>query len=168
VHKLLAIMAIIAGVYMLPTASAENFEYVNPVNELRGISIQTFPPQAAGGDLAYDAVFCEKREGFVCITSKPINFAVPLPLSKDRREWEYGGIRYEVIRRGDFMLLGQHDEVLHIKSESNSVRLLFVYSPHRGLLAIEGSIDGHRQVFVSVQRRGFGAQPAKTTHRPRR
>lgn len=139
-------------------AQAQPFEYSNPFHERHVISIQPASGLVASGDRASAAIFCSRTEGFVCIKSEWLNFAVPTSKALSPSEWKFDDQIYKVKGRRKLLMLSTSMNVLDIESVQSSRTFRFLYSRESGLVAFSAEVDGKPATFVLQGRMGFGRQ----------
>ena len=155
-HVLVLIGAVMCG----RSAVAQSFEYANLFDARHLIAIQMTPPLVASGDKAVDARFCKPIDGFACVTSEWLNFAVPSGIARLPTQWEQGGNEYKLVGAEKLALLGIRREVLRIESVRRGLRHRFLYSRRYGLVGFSSEVDGQSVTFVSQRAIGFGAVAA--------
>lgn len=147
---------------------AETYTYSEYIVPLEGIELPDGASTVisetgyilAGGH--YPAKFCSESSQYHCIQSAPLTFVVPKGRVNVGLTWHYEGADFSVVREyADFSILGEmaHAYLIERKLEED-LRLLFLFSPCRGLLAFGSEVGGDGQLGFTTwleSRRGLFA-----------
>jgi hypothetical protein len=134
------------------------YNYTNPVAPNSTVTLQLTPAMVSGGGRGGGAIYCSKRDDYVCVASDDLNFAVPISTKLPLQHWQYKGYAYEVVSRRNLELLGKSIAVSVIESDQNGMKFRFVYSTRQGLLAFSIFMSGENHLFLSQTAIGFGGQ----------
>lgn len=101
---------------------------------------------------------CAPGEDFVCLRFGKLG-ALAVPKGRLPHKWEFEGLRYEVVERDAAMgLLGEITKGAYIKTSGPaSDAFEFFYSPMRGFFAYQFISEGHRTIYISLQKCAPGA-----------
>lgn len=157
--SVLACSPSLAGIYTFKEYIVP-LEAVSPSDEASTV-ISESGYVLAGGH--YPASFCSEGSPYYCIESAPFTFVVPKYSIDVGDAWSHEGAEFSVAKEyKELSIMGLRTQAfLIVRNLDDEVRLLFLYSPCRGLLAFGSEVLGTSQLgFISwiVGDRGpFGA-----------
>ena len=102
--------------------------------------------------------FCQPESDFLCFSGGGLRFSVPKD-SSYRATWTYDSASYKITRREKFSMLGRELDVIFIEQRLRKDRMMFLFSPTRGLVAIISSSAPTLRMLLLENPCGFGAPP---------